>query len=54
VLRFEHDEPGERALSYADAIHLATASVHDECHTLYSGDPDFAGLDVDGVETVAL
>lgn len=51
-LRFEYYESGEREMSYADAIHLATATMHDECHTLYSGDPDFAGLD--GVDTVIL
>ncbi|MFB6141020.1 MAG: type II toxin-antitoxin system VapC family toxin [Halosimplex sp.] len=51
-LRLEYYEPGERELSYADAIHLATAVVHDDCHTLYSGDPDFA--DIDEIETVVL
>ena len=51
-LRFEYYEPGERELSYADAIHLATASLHDECRALYSGDPDFEG--VDEIETVVL
>lgn len=51
-LRYEYYEPGERELSYADAIHLATASVHDECRALYTGDPDFA--DVDEIETVVL
>jgi len=51
-LRFKYYEPGERELSYADAIHLATAAVHDECHTLYSGDPDFENLDE--IETVVL
>lgn len=44
-LRFKYYEPGERELSYADAIHLATAVVHDDCTVLYSGDPDFADLD---------
>lgn len=51
-LRSEYYEPGERELSYADAIHLAAAAVHDDCHTLYTGDPDFDG--VDEVETVVL
>lgn len=51
-LRFKYYEPGERALSYADAIHLATAIVHDECTVLYSGDPDFAELEE--IETVIL
>jgi predicted nucleic acid-binding protein len=51
-LRFEYYEGGERELSYADAIHLATAVVHDDCDVLYSGDPDFA--DIDEIETVVL
>jgi len=51
-LRYEYYEPGERELSYADAIHLATAVVHDDCEALYSGDPDFA--DIDEIETVVL
>lgn len=51
-LRYEYYDPGERELSYADDIHVATAATHDECHTLYSGDPDFE--DVDEVDTVVL
>ena len=51
-LRFKYYQPGERELSYADTIHLATAAIHDECHTLYSGDPDFA--DLEELETVVL
>lgn len=51
-LRFKYYEPGDRELSYADAIHLATAVVHDDCAVLYSGDPDFA--DLDEIETVIL
>lgn len=51
-LRVEYYEPGERELSYADAIHLATAVVHDDCDVLYSGDSDFDG--VDAIETVVL
>lgn len=51
-LRFKYYEPGERELSYADAIHLATAVIHDDCDTLYSGDPDFANLDE--IDTVIL
>jgi predicted nucleic acid-binding protein len=51
-LRFKYYEPGERELSYADAIHLATAAIHDDCDTLYSGDPEFA--DLDEIETVIL
>ena len=51
-LRFKYYEPGERELSYADAIHVATAVVHDDCSDLYSGDPDFA--DLDEIETSIL
>lgn len=51
-LRFKYYEPGERELSYADAIHLATAVVHDDCTVLYSGDPDFA--DIEEIETTIL
>lgn len=51
-LRVEYYEPGERELSYADAIHLATAVVHDDCDVLYSGDSDFDGIDA--IETVVL
>ena len=31
-------------ISYADTIHLATATLTN-CTTLYSGDPDFAGIE---------
>ena len=51
-LRYKYYDRERRAFSYADAIHLATAVVHDECTVLYSGDPDFA--DVDEIETVVL
>lgn len=51
-LRFKYYEPGERELSYADAIHLATAILHDDCHTLYSGDPGFE--EVEEIETAIL
>lgn len=51
-LRFNYYEPGERELSYVDAIHVATAVVHDDCSELYSGDPDFA--DLDEIETSVL
>lgn len=51
-LRAEYYDPGERELSYADAIHLATAVVHDDCDVLYSGDQDFEGIDA--IETVVL
>lgn len=50
--RFKYYEPGERELSYADTIHLATAVIHDECRMLYSGDPDFEG--VEEIETTVL
>ncbi len=51
-LRHKYYDRGERELSYADAIHIAAASIHDDCHTLYSGDPDFEGIDE--IETVVL
>ncbi|CCQ35328.1 uncharacterized protein Nmlp_1117 [Natronomonas moolapensis 8.8.11] len=51
-LRFKYYEPGERELSYADAIHVATAVVHDDCSELYFGDPDLA--DLDEIETGVL
>lgn len=51
-LRFEYYDREQRDLSYADAIHLAIAALHDDCDVLYTGDPDFA--DVDEVETVVL
>ena len=51
-LRFKYYDRDERPLSYADAIHVAAASMHDDCHALYSGDPDFAT--VDEIETVVL
>lgn len=51
-LRFDYYEHGTRELSYADAIHLATAIVYDDCDCLYSGDPDFE--DFDEIETVVL
>lgn len=38
-------------LSYADAIHITTAE-REGCTRLYSGDPDFEGIDE--VETVSL
>lgn len=52
ALRFKYYAPGDRELSYADAIHLATAIRYDECDALYSGDPDFDGIDE--IETVIL
>ena len=54
-LRADHYKPGQRELSYADAIHLATAITHDDCNALYSGDPDVGDIsDIDGIETVVL
>ncbi|AHG00878.1 hypothetical protein HALLA_10735 [Halostagnicola larsenii XH-48] len=52
TLRAKYYDTGEREISYADAIHIATATAHEECHTLYSGDPDFEGIDE--VDTVVL
>lgn len=43
-LRFKYYELGEREFSDADAIHLATATIHDGCHTLYSGIRTSRGL----------
>ncbi|EMA35791.1 type II toxin-antitoxin system VapC family toxin [Halococcus hamelinensis] len=43
-LREKYYQRGERELSYADAIHLALAMMTG-CETLFSGDPDFEGLD---------
>lgn len=51
-LRFKYYDRGDRDLSYADAIHLATAITHTDCQTLYSGDPDFEGITE--IETVVL
>lgn len=51
-LRVKYYRRDERDLSYADAIHLAVASVHEDCHTLYTGDPDFEA--VDEIETVVI
>ena len=51
-LRDKYYEPGTREFSYADAIHLATAAVYDDCTALYSGDPDFE--DVEEIETIVL
>jgi len=50
-LRDKYYKRGKRELSYADAIHLATAVLTD-CETLYSGDPDFE--DIDEVNTEIL
>ena len=52
ALREKYSERGGRALSYADAIHLATAAAVAECETLYTSDPDFEG--VEEIQTVVL
>lgn len=51
-LRYKYYDPRNRELSYADAIHLATAVMHDDCHVLYTGDTDFEG--VEEIETEVL
>ena len=51
-LRYKYYTRSDCELSYADAIHLAMAAVHDDCQVLYSGDPDFT--DMDEIETVIL
>lgn len=51
-LRHKYYDRRERELSYADAIHLAVASTVDDCDRLYTGDPDFEG--VDEVDVVVL
>ncbi|ELZ10805.1 hypothetical protein C479_08338 [Halovivax asiaticus JCM 14624] len=51
-IRFQYYERGSCELSYADAIHVATATLHDDCERLYSGDPDFA--EIDEIETIIL
>ncbi|WP_254663331.1 PIN domain-containing protein [Haladaptatus sp. W1] len=48
-LRTKYYQRRERELSYADAIHLATAVLTD-CETLHTGDSDFE--DLDELETV--
>lgn len=50
-LRDKYYRRKTRELSYADAIHLSTAILTD-CDVLYSGDPDFEG--VDELETVTI
>lgn len=47
-LRNKYYQRGEKELSYADAIHLATA-VMAQCKKLYSGDSVF--LDIDEIKT---
>ena len=48
-LRTKYYQRRERELSYADAIHLATAVLTD-CEILHTGDSDFE--DLDELETV--
>ena len=47
-LRQRYYSRNERQLSYADAIHIATAAMTD-CEKLYTGDPDFK--EIEEVET---
>lgn len=47
-LRNKYYDRKKRKLSYADAIHLGVA-VMTGCEKLYSGDPDFEGIE-EGVE----
>ena len=42
----------DRAGRHANAVHLATAVVHDDCGVLYTGDPNLK--EVDEIETAAL
>ena len=42
----------DRAGRHADAVHFATAVVHDGCGVLYTGDPDLEAIDE--IETAAL
>jgi predicted nucleic acid-binding protein len=51
-LRHDYYERRGCQISYADTVHLAAAIVHDDCHTFYTGDPDFE--DVDEIKTVVL
>ncbi len=50
-LRDKYYERNVRELSYADAIHIATAILSD-CERLYSADPDFE--DIDEIQTVVV
>lgn len=43
-LRSKYYQRGETELSYADAIHLATATLLD-CESLHTGDSDFEDVD---------
>lgn len=43
-LRDKYYQRGDKELSYADAIHLAIA-IMTGCNKLYSGDPDFEGIE---------
>lgn len=43
-LRDKYYQRSNRAMSYADAIHIATAELTG-CDTLYTGDPDFEAVD---------
>jgi predicted nucleic acid-binding protein len=50
-LRDKYYQRRDRELSYADAIHLATAVLTD-CDTLYTGDSDFRDLEEIDIELV--
>lgn len=52
ALRDKYYQRDDRALSYADTIHLAMAVIGAECDILYSGDPDFE--QTDEIETAIL
>lgn len=43
-IRDEYYNRNDRAISYADAIHIATAELTG-CDKLYTGDPDFKEID---------
>ncbi len=51
-LRHDYYERRDCEISYADTIHLAAATVHDDCHTFYTGDSDFE--EIGEIETVVL
>jgi len=50
-LRDRYYRRSDRAISYADAIHIATADLTG-CDTLYTGDSDFEDVDEVDVEIV--
>ena len=50
-LRDKYYDKKHRALSYADAVHLATASLSG-CERFYTGDPDFSDVSEVRVELI--